>query len=349
MVLQIDEHRAGRLEHMTADRLMARLNWDDLNLIRTVADHPSIRRAAAFAGVSPNTVRARLQRIEHRVGTVFFVREPKGLSATPEGSVVAELARKMGRIGEELPHGLGNRSVVRAGEFRICVSEGIGSIWLTPRLGLLRDALPHLTLVIDCDMDQTGIDLSGYDLAIGFQRPASKDAVVSRLATVHVMPFASPGYLEKHGAPESIDDLFGHSIVHQVARGVDHDAIRLFMGDVQTDNLIGLRVSSSYALFGAVAKGLGIGAMPTYIRGVYQGIVPLDVSILMRFPLWLSYREAARDSKPLKTAISCLRSCFDPARYPWFAERFVHPRDFGMRSLVAELEAQSDQQIDAPV
>ncbi len=346
-MLQFDEQQGCRNAQSDIDRILARLNWDDLNLVRTIFDNPSIRKAAAFSGFSPNTVRARLQRVENRAGTIFFVRDSRGLTPTPEGLLAAELAKRMGKIGKELPLGLGNRSVVRGGELRIRVTEGVGSIWLTPMIGKLRETVPYLTLVLDCDAQHEADDLSDYDLAIGYQRPTDNDMIVTRLATVHVMPFASKAYLDRHGTPTSIDDLVSHSLIHQVIPGVEHDAIRLFLGEDLASRLVALRVSSSYALFGAIASSLGIGAMPTYMRAVYDGVIPLDISINMRFPLWLSYRAAARDSKPLRSAITWLRACFDAKSCPWFRERFVHPNEFGKRN-VGRIDLRAfDETIDA--
>jgi hypothetical protein len=58
-------------------------------------------------------------------------------------------------------------------------------------------------------------------------------------------------------------------------------------------------------------------------------VVPLDLPINLKFDLWLSYNYAARHSAPVRATIDWLRRSFDPIRYPWFMEEFVHPDHFG--------------------
>jgi LysR substrate binding domain len=89
------------------------------------------------------------------------------------------------------------------------------------------------------------------------------------------------------------------------------------------------RVSSSYSLFWAVASGVGIGALPTYIRAISKRVHPISLPIQLKFDIWMSYSRAARKSRPVRIAIDWIRSSFNPARYPWFADEFVHPNAFG--------------------
>jgi DNA-binding transcriptional LysR family regulator len=335
------------VEQRTRDRLLARLNWDDLNLLRSISKSGSVRKAAIFASVSPNTIRARLERLENRAGVLLFARSSHGLTATDSGKLAIEIANAMGQLGDGFPFGPGNQALVRSGELRLRVTEGLGSIWLTPRLGSLHERLSEIRLVFDCDFDQDQQGHDDYDLCVGFAKPRRADAIVSRIATLHVMPFASRDYLARNGIPGSIDDLKDHRIIHQAVSGVEHDAIRLFIDSDLVERLVSLQVSSSYALFGAIASGLGIGAMPTYVSAVYGGICPVDLPIRLRFPVWASYRAAASDTRPIRAAMAWLRQCFDASLHPWFGEQFIHPREFGGEGGKQQIAPASDRMIDA--
>lgn len=79
---------------------------------------------------------------------------------------------------------------------------------------------------------------------------------------------------------------------------------------------------------GCHGGGAGIAALPSYARIITRRLRPLDIVINLRMDVWMSYKREARQSVPIRQAIDWLKSCFDPARYPWFATQFVHPNEF---------------------
>ncbi len=320
---------AEQIENATQIRSVLRqLNWDDLHLMREVSTHGSFRKAATSLRLSINTVRARIDRLEAALKTILFRRGANGLTITAEGRMVLQIASNMQVASFDLPVGLGNRSLVKDGEIRICASEGLATFWLTPRLLDLKRLLPELIISLESFSDQTRIKPDDYDLAIGFVRPSQLSMVIAKIGTVHMMPFASDSYLRNFGTPTTIDDLTGHQCIQQEAPGLRYDALRLFLGESQANEVVSFRVSSSYSLFWAVASGTGIGALPTYIRAISKRVQPLDMPIRPRFELWLSYKSEARGSQPVTIAANWARNCFDPAVYPWFRDEFVHPHDF---------------------
>jgi DNA-binding transcriptional LysR family regulator len=327
--IQNSEQGVQTLAHDKIADLLDRVNWSDLHIMRSVADATSLRRAAQDLGMSVNTVRARVARLEASLGTVVFARSRDGLRITAEGRSVLHVANEMRSASTRLPHGQGNNVLVKDGEIRICASEGVGTFWLTPKLLELKEKLPNLIVSLDSYSDQSRLRLNEHDVSVGFDRPTDQDAIVTKLATLHFMPFASDQYLRERGIPASLDDMAGHQCVQQEAPGMNYDAMRFFFSADMMRQLVAIRVSSSYSLYWAVASGVGIGALPTYARAISRRVQPLDLPIRLKFELWLSYGQAAKASQPVRHTIQWLRACFDPVRYPWFSEHFVHPNDFG--------------------
>lgn len=328
IAIQNSEQGVQAVEHPSLSELLSKANWSDLHVFRGVAEAPSMRRAAQDLGVSVNTVRARIARLEASLGTTLFARRHDGLHVTKDGLEVLRVVEDMRFASEKLEHGHGNNVLVRDGEIRICASEGIGTFWLTPRLPDLKALLPHLLVSLDSFSDQSRIRARDFDISVGFERPNDQEAIVSKLATLHFMPFASDHYIRTHGLPLSLDEMDGHQCVQQHAPGLNYDSMRFFFSTEMMKRLVSIRVSSSYSLYWAVASGVGIGALPTYMRAISRKVQPIDLPIRMKFELWMSYSHAARSSVPVRQAVNWLRSCFDPVRYPWFSDRFVHPDDF---------------------
>ena len=329
VAIQNTERGVQSESHQKLLAILDRANWDDLQVISGAAGASSLRKAAIDMRISVNTVRARLDRLEQAIGSTLFARTRDGLKITAEGRVVLQIVREMRLIGTGLPLGQGNNALVRDGEVRLCVSEGIGTFWLTPRLVELKSRLADLTVSLDSFADQNILKPNEYDISVGFIRPKDDEVIVTRLATVHIIPFASEQYLRQHGTPQSLDDLSVHQYVHQDAPGMHNDAIELFFGSEMLRHFVAIRVSSSYSLFWAVASGVGVGVLPTYARAISKRVIPINLPIQMKFELWASYSRTAKHSKPVRTTLQWLRDSFDPVRYPWFRDTFVHPDDFG--------------------
>ena len=328
VAIQKNERGVREFEHHILFERLDSVHWDDLNLIKTVAAVDSFRQAAIKLGCSVNTVRARIIRLEKALGTTLLKRSREGISFSEDGLVILEVAMEMQSFSKQLQRGTGNNIVVKQGELRISCSEGVGSYWLTPRLNNLRQRLPNHVIVLDNDFDQSRIHSPDYDIRIGFAKPTDPDAIVKKLATVHQILFASEAYLSTYGMPASMNDMHGHRLVLLSAPGVKSDAASLFFGEDGARQLVAAKFNTGHSLLGAIANGIGIGALPTYAGAISARLVPLTIPVSLKFELWLSFDRSGANSQPVREAINWAHYCFDPQRYPWFADEFVHPHDF---------------------
>ena len=101
-----------------------------------------------------------------------------------------------------------------------------------------------------------------------------------------------------------------------------------FLGTEKPPGRVPIRTNSSLSQLWAVANGAGIAPMPTYVRAVTRNVLPVDPPLGLRFDLFCTYHPSGRGSPAIQATLDWLRSCFDPALYPWFRSDFVHPNDF---------------------
>lgn len=297
-------------------------------------------------GLSINTLRSRLNRLEKALATTLFARSSDGLELTAEGRAVVEVAQTMYSASSQLPRGLGNRVLVHQDTLSICASEGVGTFWLTPRLLDLRQKLNGMTVSLDCFSDQSKLLPREHDISVGFERPADPEAVSFKAATMHMVPYASHDYIDSFGELTSLDDIAGHKCIQQDAPGLSYDILQHFLGTDSTKTVTQFRVNSSFALFWAVSSGIGIGGLPTYISALSNRIRPINMPIRLKFDLWISYHGSSRGSWPVRLAVDWLRDAFDARRYPWFREIFVDPVDFDVPPLAVDSFAQLDHLVD---
>jgi DNA-binding transcriptional LysR family regulator len=319
---QNSEHGVHTLHTGAEHARLQGLDWDDLRLFLEVARLGSLRAAAEAEGVAVNTVRARMANLEKAYGAPLLRRSRKGSSLTGAGENAAATAREMQSATRQPQRGGGSDVLVAPGELRIFCSEGLGLLWLTPRLTELSERLDPLSVNLSIAYDLARDRSGEVDIALGFQKPTDPEMIVTRLATLHYMMFGSVGYLNEHGTPTTIDEMKRLRFVEQSTAG-DHAWLREFIfGSDYDEKLVRVRTNSSLAQLWAVANGAGIAPMPT------PGVVPIDPPLNLRWDLFCSYHPSARGSPAIEAAMAWLRRCFDPQACPWFRSEFVHPDDF---------------------
>jgi DNA-binding transcriptional LysR family regulator len=308
-----------------------RLSWDNMRLLLALADAGSFRSAAVLAGVSLNTIRSKIDRLERQFGTPLLRRSVEGARLTQEGHELVAIARQMAALGNSASR------VQRAGSdrshtnVRITVTEGLGTFWLVPRLVEFRASHPEVRVDINCDMATPDVLFRDVDIAVQLTKPTSPDLIVRRIGTMHLMPFASDGYLRAHGTPTSIADAANHELVWQQADQVATDALPLFVDSGLADSMIAMKTNTSSAHYWAVAKGAGIGFLPTYARALSRSTRPLDIGVQLRRDIYMVHHPDSIRFPEVRAALDWLAESFDKTKFPWFADEFIHPDEFEQR------------------
>jgi DNA-binding transcriptional LysR family regulator len=303
-----------------------RLDWDDLRLFLDVASHGSLRAAAEARRLSVNTVRARIERLESAYGAALLTRSREGSSVTADGARLLQIARGM-RHGAE---GAAARppTAHKRGDVRLAVTEGLGLLWLMPRLGAVADGFgaAGFDILFSYDFRATAVD--GTDVAITFQPPDIAGREAFRIATLHYMMFAAPAYVARHGCPRGLHDVARHRRVDQSAPGLNTHILEFILGPDRGEAPAPIRTNSSAAQLAAVEAGAGIAAMPTYVAALARDLVPIEPPLNLRFDVYASFSVEAREREGVRALLAWLRHCFDPEAHPCFRHEFVHPRDF---------------------
>ena len=308
-----------------------RLSWDSLRLLMLVADMGSFRSAATDAGVSLNTIRTKIERLESQFGLPLLRRSVEGVRLTQEGCELVAIARQMQALGNTA------RRVTEAGQnrigssVRITVTEGLGTFWLVPRLVEFRAGHPEIRVELNCDMATPDVLFRDIDIAVQLTRPTSPDLMVQRIGTMHLMPFAADSYLREFGTPTSLADAADHRLVWQDADQVASEVLPLFVDGVTARSMIGVQTNTSSAHYWAVAKGAGIGFLPTYARALSRSTRPLDIGVHLRRDIYLVHHPDSIRFPEVRQALDWLRESFDKAKFPWFADEFIHPSEFERR------------------
>jgi DNA-binding transcriptional LysR family regulator len=302
-------------------------DWDSARIFLEVVRSGSFRSAAERLSLSINAVRRRIDDFERQVGTTLFTRDVHGARLTDEGAVVVSAVERMEAASFELLRAGDSLANAPSGEVRVSVTEGLGTFWLAPRLVEFQQTFPNILVDLYCAMRSADVSRHEADIAIHLSRPAALDVKLVRLARMHMMFFASQKYLDTYGTPKSIEDVAKHRFVMQVSdEAAANDAFAsLFPGYDQRD-LVVMRTNVSSANYWAVAHGAGIGVFPTYACALGGKIIPLEVDLPWSYDIWLSYHATSGRIPRVRHMIDWLVEAFNPGKYPWFKDEFIHPQ-----------------------
>jgi DNA-binding transcriptional LysR family regulator len=301
-------------------------DWEAVRTALEVVRHGSFRAAAEHMGASINVLRRRVDELERALGVKLLTRHVDGVRITAEGAKVFEAARKMEAASYQLIQAGEQTQVNLSGEVRLAVTEGLGTFWIAPRLVEFQHANPHLLVDVHCAMKSADVLRLEADVAIQIMRPTAPDLRMIKLGRLHFMFFASPGYIETFGMPKNAADLVNHRILVQSDDNVQWRSLydRLFPG-VPASDLVALRTNVSSAHYWSIAKGGGIGVLPTYARWIGSPLVPLDLGVYEYVDIWLTYHPDAKSIPRVARLIDWVIQSFSPEKFPWFRDEFIHP------------------------
>lgn len=303
-------------------------NWDGVRVFLQVARRGSFRAAAEHLGQSVNALRRHVQELERQLGSPLVTRHVDGVRMTPEGAEIFAAAQRMEIASFSLVRARERVDTAISGEVRLAITEGLGTFWLTPRLIDFQRTYPKLLIDMSCAMQSADVLRMEADASVQITRPTSPDLKVSRIGRLHVMPFAAKEYLDRYGVPKNIPDLLRHRIVLQIADQLTSQAEydHLFPG-VPQPGFVAVRTNTGSAHYWTIAKGAGIGMLPTYAHAIGAPVVPLDIGLYRPVDIWLAYHPDAGRIPRVRRMLDWVIDAFDPNKFPWFQDEFIHPKD----------------------
>jgi len=300
-------------------------DWESARIFLELVRAGSFRRAAQSCGQSVNALRRRIEGLEKALGVTLLTRHVDGIRTTVEGENVLASIMQMEAASFGLLRAT-DPTTALSGEVRLAVTEGLGTFWIAPRLVEFQRANPNLLIDVNCAMKSADVLRMEADIAIQITRPTAPDLRVVKLGRLHFVLFASQSYLQTFGTPKTAQDLAKHRILIQSDDNVQWRKLydRLFPG-LPAVGLVALRTNVSSAHYWSIAKGAGIGVLPTYAQAIGAQLVPLDLGVHETVDIWLTYHPDARRIARVSRLIDWAIKAFSPQKFPWFRDEFIHP------------------------
>ncbi|WP_430458951.1 LysR family transcriptional regulator [Shimia sagamensis] len=239
----------------------------DLNLALLVQAQGSIAGAARVLDLDPSSVSRSLSALEAELGVRLFHRTTRKLSTTEEG---AAFLRRVGPLVEEMQAAAQDAVGTRqqpTGTLRMTASVAFASQKIVPVLPAFAERYPEISVeVISSDANLDLVE-QGIDLAVRLAPAPKGDLVCSKLMTTRYHLVASPAYLERRGAVETLNDLCDHDCLRYALPGISN--VWRFRGTGTTSldvNVTGRhKFSNALALLEAARQGLGVALLADWL------------------------------------------------------------------------------------
>jgi DNA-binding transcriptional LysR family regulator len=247
----------------------AAVDWDRLRIFCAAAEVGSFTHAGDMLELSQSAVSRQIAALEEEVGVPLFHRHARGLILTEPGETLFRTALEMKLKIETARARLVDTREKPNGQLRITTTIGLGTYWLTPRLGEFLDSFPDIRvelLLIDEELD---LAMRQADVAIRLRLPVQSDLVQRRLFTVHFHAYASAEYVKRRGMPKTPEELDAHRIVAYGGSAANYlletSVLPVIGRDPRHPRPVALTVSNVSSVKRAVESGFGVGILPDYL------------------------------------------------------------------------------------
>ena len=238
----------------------------DLNalmMFHEVVKCGSLTAACARLGVPRSTLSRRLLQLEKELGTLLLKKSTRKLAPTDVGLAVQEHCERIAVEADAIQQKTSRIRTEVHGTLRVAMPVEFGSSWLGKAIAEFAVQYPDIAL--DIDVSGRTVDLidESFDIAISFGQPKPSRMTLRRLGSLASGIYASPAYLERHGAPRSLHELVQHECVVteiQLREGAWHFRGAGRRKDVPVKTR--LRVNSIRLARELVVAGAGLGLLP---------------------------------------------------------------------------------------
>lgn len=218
--------------------------------------------------MAPSSISRQINTLEEELGVRLLQRTTRNISLTEAGQIYYERVSKILGDLEEAQLAITQLQANPKGVLRLNIAIPFGERNIVPLIPEFLALYPELK--IDLTLEDHAIDLveERADLAIRIGRLGDSSIVARKLAHNQFVVCASPQYFEKHGFPDTPNDLTRHNCV--INKNIYHGDTWQFHSCNSTQHV---SVSGNFlantggALYRAILSGLGIALLPTWFVG----------------------------------------------------------------------------------
>ncbi|MEI2417882.1 LysR family transcriptional regulator [Orrella sp. JC864] len=170
----------------------------------------SLRKAAVDQGVTPQAASHAVMQLEKQLGVRLLHRTTRRLSLTEEGRRLLEGATPALAMLASALDDARQASHALSGPLRISAPASAGRAVFWPCILAFARQHPEVTLDVRFDDQFSDLVAGQFDVGLRGGAAPAPGAIARRLMPIQLIVCAAPAYLQRHGAPRTLDELMQH-------------------------------------------------------------------------------------------------------------------------------------------
>lgn len=298
------------------DRLLA------MRVFTTVVETGAFSRAADQLRISTTATSRHVADLEKHLGAQLLQRSTRRLHLTEIGANYYDRCRLILADVDEAEAQATTSESQPKGVLRISLPHSFGLRYIAPLIPEFSKRYPELQLELSFSDRRVDLVEEGIDMAIRISGELKTSLIARKLAPVRMSCCASPTYLERHGTPQTPEDLGQHDcITYSYAQTAN---TWTFLRDGKPFEVqIKGRLRSNSGDLGRLAAldGLGITTLPDFIvcddlrSGTLIDLMPQ--SPIPPINVYAVYLPGARRAARIKAMVEYLWDALGRGNPPW--------------------------------
>ncbi|WKK15251.1 LysR family transcriptional regulator [Achromobacter insolitus] len=295
--------------------------WTEMELLVQTTELGSMSRAAEALNMSNAAASRHLAALEARIGARLMQRSTRGLTLTEAGESFYQSCKSVLSDIKDAEAAASATALNPTGTLRVTASLSFSMQHIAPLLKEYTARYPNVRVYVEVSNRYHDLIDNNIDVAIRtreFERDSN--TTIRRLAATRRILAASPGYLNVHGAPQSVEDLAQRPLLLYTYANCPNE-LKFRRGDeTRSLRVQGLLESNDGQVLRAAAlSGLGILVQPKYI--LYEDLVAgrlvsvLDDWDLPQLSVNIAFQSRRHMSAKVRTFIDFLVAHFDRMDY----------------------------------
>ena len=239
-----------------------------IRLFNKVAETGSFSEAGRQLGLAPSSVSRQVNTLEESLGTRLLNRTTRNLHLTEAGELYYERTHRiLGEI-EDANIAVSQLQQEPRGTLRLNIPVVFGRRYIAPTLPEFLERHPDVRVELQVTDHYVDLIEDGADLAIRIGGLTNASFIARKLVSIRRVLVASPGYIERHGAPSTPEDLANHNCLQ--SRVHPGETVWELSGEgrvVKVRVAGNLHANNVEAINTAMLNGGGIALLPTWVTG----------------------------------------------------------------------------------
>ncbi|MFC3077803.1 LysR family transcriptional regulator [Phenylobacterium terrae] len=236
-----------------------------MRLFVRIVERANFSDAARDLQVPRASVTRAIQRLEGQLGVRLLERTTRAVRPTQDGALYYNRCIQVLADVDEVENAF--REAQPGGPVRADLQGTLARFFVIPALPDFIGRYPDISLHLSEGDRMVDLISEGIDCVLRAGDLPNSSLVGRQVAASEQLTLASPGYLERHGVPESLDDLAGHRMVGYAASSTGQPYALDFVEDGivrEIELAYDILVRGAEIYTASAVAGLGLIQIPRY-------------------------------------------------------------------------------------